>query len=239
MLKEKLTDRAHVICHMMVSADNKTDSGVEGVDLFDVYMPTYNKIHDSFHAQAWMCGRKTMEMFAASVGTSLEKINSEIPQVDYLAKTDAKQYAIAVDTKGLLRWTSDQISDNVGLADHLIVIVTLQTPKEYLHHLQAKKISYVISQSDKVDFNEVLKTLKQKFGIQKVLLEGGGILNGSMVNVIDEVSVLKTPIVANNPDAHSFFGVNEVESNKLWMNFLLIEEILLENGLSWLRYQHK
>jgi len=224
---------------MMISVDEKTESGVDGVDLFNDYMPVYNELHDSFHAQAWMCGRKTMEIFAVAVGTPLEKTASEIPSGDYIAKIDAKNYAIAVDTKGLLRWSSDKISDNVGLADHLIVIVTSQTPKEYLSHLRARKISYIVSKGEKINFDEMLKVLKERFGIQKVLLEGGGILNGSMVNVIDEISVLKTPVLASNPKAHSFFGVNAEESEKLWNDFSVIEEKKLENGLSWKRYKHK
>jgi 2,5-diamino-6-(ribosylamino)-4(3H)-pyrimidinone 5'-phosphate reductase len=224
---------------MMTSADEKIESGVEGVDLFDDYMPTYNELHDSFNSQAWMCGRKTMEMFAEAVGTPLEKPVSEIPSGNFIAKTDAKQYAVAVDTKGLLRWSSDKIGDSVGFADHLIIIVTTQTPKEYLNHLRTKRISYIISQSEKVNFEEILKVLKEEFGIKKILLEGGGILNGSMVNVIDEISVLKTPIQANNPKAHSFFGVNAEETNKLWGDFTVVEEKTLENGLPWLRYKHK
>jgi riboflavin biosynthesis pyrimidine reductase len=239
MFKENSQDRAYVVCHMMTSEDEKIESGAEGVDLFDAFLPTYNKLHDSFEANAWMCGRKTMEMFAEAVGTPLEQITTEISSGNFIAKRDANQYAIAVDTKGLLRWSSDKIADDVGYADHLIVIVTPQTPVDYLNHLRSKNISYVISNGEKVNFEEILKTLKEEFGIKKILLEGGGILNGSMVNVIDEISLLKTPIKADNQKAHSFFGVSTDESNSLWKGFSLVEENTLENNLRWLRYRPK
>lgn len=231
-------DRTYVICHMMSTIEGKIDSGVKGKDILGEYYSVYSQLEHELQPQAWMCGRVTSEMFAEAVATPLPPLDINISQSDFKSSFNAGKFMIAIDTKGLLRWKTDVLTFEDKSVHQLMIIVTKITPKEYLSYLQKKNISYVFAGEDRVDFKLLFEKLKQEYQIDTLALEGGGLLNGSVMaaELVDEISLLVTPLVLNRTDAPSVFerkADDEVNTRK----YKLFSVKQMENNSVWLRYK--
>lgn len=203
------SNRPYVICHMMSTIEGKITGG-DHTDILDNYFDLYTETEDMLPPHTgWMCGRVTMQMFADTTDDCSEKnhIGGTTGQ-DYIAPHDGKLVMFGVDTKGTLRWKTNTITlTNVNEPLHLVIIVTSATPHEYLAYLQSKNISYIVAGNDDIDFDILLPKIKALFGVETLLLEGGGLLNGSVMqqSYIDEISLLLTPTIVNQTDAPSVF----------------------------------
>lgn len=223
---------------MMQTIDGKIASGVADIEIIMDFFDTYTTIEHELDGNVWMFGRITGGAFAEAQGTPLPPIEKQIDPHDYVASLDGKTFAIVVDTKGVLRWNKNYINlSNQPHEYHLIIIVTESTPKEYLAYLQENGISYVLGGEKEIDFVETLKKLKEKWHIEKILLEGGGSFNGSMMNadVVDEISLLLLPRVLNKKDAPSLFDTDTQSVDP--KDYELLSTKQLENGVLWLRYK--
>ena len=241
-------DRSYVICHMMITLDGKITYGnVQGKDpqisVFGDYMDLYNSTHEKLESNAWICGRKTMQEFTQESGTSLDEFKADdIDNEDYILKKDLNNYAVGIDTQGLLRWNENFLYIGTEKIDsntfNLVTIVTTETPKQYLSYLKSKNISYIFAGEKVVNFKEVFTKLKSKFGIERILLEGGGSINGSVIDeeLIDEISLLILPKVINNIEAPALF-YKELEVPKLH-EFKLTSVEKLDKDVVWLRYEN-
>jgi riboflavin biosynthesis pyrimidine reductase len=232
--------RPYIICHMITSLDGKITAHNDhsGTPLEDA-IPGFNVYYDleeKLGGQGWMCGRSTFELFSSKSNELLpEIIDAELPEHLVAIPEYDGEYSIAVDTKGKLRWDDNMVHGKY----HLIYVVTKQTPKAFIQYLFNKKISYITAGNESVDFNSLFKSLTSKFGITKLRLEGGGKLNGSIYSagLIDEISIVLSPLVINNPLAPAVFENTEVDINKLSTQFGLYQLEKLENDLVWLRYK--
>lgn len=227
----------YIICHMLVSLDGKITSG-SGVDIFDDYFQLYTDTEDSYNANSWLCGRVTMEMFASKHQAELPADASNLTDDDHIVEPVSEYYFFGIDTRGVLRWDSNTINmSNITEPVNLVIIVTQSTPKAYLQYLHQKRISYIVAGEKQIDFELLFTKIKTKFKITKLLLEGGGLLNGSVLKdgFIDELSLILTPFVVNNSKAPSLFELRDSKELKL-THFKLIEVKELERSGLWLRY---
>lgn len=236
-------DRTYVICHMMITLDGKITYGlVQGKDpgfsVFSSYMDLYNATQTKLMSNAWMCGRVTMQEFTKESGTPLDEFKNEsVDDDDYIFKNDLSNYSVGIDIKGLLRWEQNYLDLGEVGKFNLIMIVTKQTPKEFLSYLKSKSISYLFAGENEVNFKEVFTKLKSKFGIEKILLEGGGSINGSVIDeeLIDEISLLILPKVINNIAAPALF-YKELQAPKLH-EFKLESVEKLDRDVVWMKYK--
>ncbi len=234
-----------IICHMMVTIDGKiTDGKINGKSkegsTFSKYMKYYAAAEGSYHPKALMCGRVTMEEFAEGVGTEINLDANQTAELnqDFII-SDKDNYFIGVDTKGLLRWKEDFVtltSGNEQKKFFLIMIVGTNTPKEYLSYLRSKNISYVFGGEENINFSELFTKLKSKFNVDEIVLEGGGAINGSVIDedLIDELSILFLPEVINNVHAPVAFykDLNELKTH----HFKIKSHELLEEDVIWVKY---
>ena len=74
--------------------------------------------------------------------------------------------------------------------------------------------------------------------VDTLLLEGGGLLNGSAMaaGVVDEISLLITPKVANRSNASSLFE-RKVEEPPYVTDYSLVDVKQIAKGSIWLRYK--
>ncbi len=228
----------YIVCHMMSSIDGKIASGDEDSilgDFFNLYMQT-----ESFYkANAWMFGRVTMEMFASGDLSVLPNEHQEINDDSYIVSPMSELYLLGVDTKGVLRWDRNSVKfENVKDELNLIIIVTKSTPKKYLAYLRMKNISYIVAGDDEIDFDYLFSFIKEILRVDTLLLEGGGLLNGSVLaaGFIDEISLLFTPIVANRSKAPSLFERVTKEPLKI-TKFKFSDVQKLENDCIVLKYK--
>jgi riboflavin biosynthesis pyrimidine reductase len=79
--------------------------------------------------------------------------------------------------------------------DHAIVLLGQDVGDAHLAELQADGVSYIVADSAEIDLAAILETLNTAFGIRRLLLEGGGAINGSFLaaGLVDEVNILVGP----------------------------------------------
>lgn len=202
--------------------------------LIKTYSGFFEKYHDTFESQAWMCGRITMEKdFSGGVKPELSKPDAPIAREAFIGDKNATSFAIAVDAHGKLGWESNETG-----GDHIIEILTEQVSDEYLYYLQQKGISYIFAGKKEIDFNSALGQLAALFPIKTLMLEGGGYINGSLLNagLIDELSLLMLPIADGTPKSPTTFEVSEYLSKAPATLLKLTQVKRLENDVVWLKY---
>jgi len=154
------------------------------------------------------------------------------PQPVHVARR-AKSYAISVDTTGKLRWASGDID-----GDHLICIVSERAPEDYLSMLRNNGISCVVAGESAVDLVKAVNLLGEHFGIRRLLLEGGGHINGAFLqaDLVDELSLLLVPGIDGRHEVPAVFdGVNPARNAAVPLKLKSIER--REKDTLWLRYE--
>ena len=229
-------NKPYTICHMMATIDGKITSGV-GVDILDDYFNLYTKTEDDLKGDSWMCGRVTLGMFAKTDKTKLPEGKGNYDS-DFISEKSEQGYMVTIDTKGRLRWVVNKIQlSNCPYELPILTIVTKQTPTSYLAYLQSKKINYIFGGDSIVDFEMVFAKLADDFGIKRLLVEGGGKLNGSVMQagLIDEVSLMIVPEVLNRSQAPTMF--DNLTDVVMPQKYSLHSVTQIERGCVWLRYK--
>ncbi|QLC90807.1 RibD family protein (plasmid) [Priestia megaterium] len=236
-------ERPYIICHMLTSLDGKIIGDYLEMERADFFIEEYEKIHARYDCNAWMCGRITMETdFTFGHKLNLKQDNiPNIPRTDYVADKGAKSYAIAVDPSGKLGWTQNYIADwndDRATKEHIVEVLTEQASDAYLAHLKEIGVSYIFGGKERLNFTVVVEKLKNLFSINKLMLEGGGFLNGSFLNegLIDELSLILVPIADGTSNSVTLFETSSFITNQRPVNFFLKEVEKLDDGGLWMRY---
>lgn len=211
----------------------------------NILLTSMKKFMNVTDAKPWMCGRITMEenfTFGHKLDLTHENIPT-IPRTDFVATTNAKTYAIAVDPSGKLRWTKNYISEWSAnrTEDHIIEVLTEQVSDVYLDHLQKIGISYIFGGKEQLDFTVVVQKLKKLFSIDQLMLEGGGVINGSFLNevLIDELSLVLVPIADSSSNSLTLFETSSHIQKTKPVNFYLKAIEKLDDGGLWMNYVTK
>lgn len=234
-------DRPYIICHMAMSLDGKVTGDFLGKSEYGKFIEDYYRIHREYGADGFLCGRVTMEgSFPQSSVTTQEYDGPPIARKDYIAEK-AAFYAVAIDPKGKIWWSNRTISDPDEGYDgaHIIEVLTESVPDAFLAHLRNKGVSYIFGGKTELDLALVLKKLKDLFGIEKLLLEGGGIVNGSFLeeDLIDEISLVVIPAAECNENAIPLFKTGKYGAKTVLAKPFHLKETkrLNDDGL-WLIY---
>ncbi|GEP08956.1 RibD family protein [Methylobacterium gnaphalii] len=229
------SERPHVICHMTSSVDGRIK--VRRWTTLDAD-DHYETIHKRLEGNAWMCGRITMQGYADSAKPLPQAPDATQPidREDHVAKTDASGYAVALDARGVMDWGAR--NDIEG--DHVVVVLTQRVSEDRLRRLRAGGQSYILAGETEVDFPLALQKLRRHFGIERLLLEGGGGINGSMLKagMVDELSLLLAPAVDGLKGTPAVFDIEGSEDQTLAKTRRLTLKSCepLEGGTVWLRY---
>ena len=223
------TQRPYVICHMLPSIDGRIV--IRGWNLENASRE-YERTAATFDADAWIIGRISMEPYAGKARVPARRRGERIARRDFVADREAATYAIAVDPSGKLRWRASDID-----GEHVITILTESVPDDYLAVLQSKGVSYLFGGKARIDLAKVLRKLRAHFGIRKLLLEGGGKINGSFLaaNLIDELSVLVGPVADGSIGTPSLFDVDDRRVPPRRLKLLSMEK--RAGDIVWLRYK--
>jgi 2,5-diamino-6-(ribosylamino)-4(3H)-pyrimidinone 5'-phosphate reductase len=221
--------KPHVICHMVASLDGRIITGRWG-DRPDT--SAYETTAAHFDAQAWLCGRVTMEKdFTKGLTPTVHPSDTVPDRHDFVADAEATSFAIAVDAHGKLGWKSGYIDD-----DHLVTVLSEQVSDDYLAYLRRQGVSYLFGGATELDFNLVLDKLGRLFPIKTVLLEGGGHLNGALLKagLVDELSLLHYPVIDGAGSSAAVFEQGAQPGPAVALRLRHVEQ--LADGLVWLRY---
>ena len=221
--------RPYVICHMVPSIDGKIVVTRWKVPEMSA---EYERTARTFRCNAWLIGRVSMEPYAGKSKVPQRRSREPIPRTDFIADHRAKAFAIALDPSGKLTWRSSSIDE-----EHVITILTEGVSDQYLAFLREKGVSYLFAGKKEIDLKRALHKLRSAFGIQRLLLEGGGKINGTFLKagLIDELSALIAPIADGGVGTPTLFDAEQGKSVARRLEVISVKQ--RAGGLVWLRYR--
>jgi 2,5-diamino-6-(ribosylamino)-4(3H)-pyrimidinone 5'-phosphate reductase len=225
--------KPYVICHMCTTIDGKIlvdrwgklPGGENGASLFETTA-------DHFGIGAWIVGTTTMKEFAGR-NFKLKPVKQSIERGDHVANPNAVRFAIGVDAKGVLRFRRGDVD-----GDHVVLLLTDQVSDDFLAHLQAAGASYLFCGRTQVNLSVALDKLRRTLGIKKLMLEGGGKFNGSMLHAgfVDEISQVIVPVADGGMCVSSIFEIPAEVSKKAAATLRVTSQKKLPGGVNWFRY---
>lgn len=201
----------HTICHMVVSLDGRvtgdfltTPQGLAAAEL-------YYGLNRTDPAQAFACGRITMEgSFTGGHQPDWAAFASTpVPDGDFVA-TSAPRYAVCFDRLGRLGWQSNHVDDaDPGYGgSHVVEVLSPAAPAAARAWYRSVGVSYIVAAT----LPQALEKLQVHFGIDRLLLEGGSELNTAFLRagLVDELSLVVAPLVAQAQDKPLFDAADMV-----------------------------
>lgn len=194
-----MADRPHVACLMISSIDGRLHPSCYTASpdgTVDDWNALYEEAHASLEVDAWIIGRVTMAEMAKGEAHPGDE-NATPPRPVHKADGAAKPFAIAPDSDARLHFGEPDVG-----GDHVIVLLGKDVSKAHLAELVRDGVSYIIADDARVDLAAALATLKSEFGIERLALEGGGGINGAMIEsgLVDTLDVIVVPALDGAAD---------------------------------------
>ncbi|HEU5397293.1 MAG TPA: dihydrofolate reductase family protein [Verrucomicrobiae bacterium] len=226
--------KPYVLCHMCTSLDGKILGDRWGK------LPGYRHQSDLFENTAasigigaWLVGTTTMNEFD-SPKFKLPRAPKNFVRADHLAKKGARKLGIGADAKGILRFRHNEVG-----GDHVVLLVTDRVSNDYLAHLQAAGVSYLLCGKKEIDLHLALKKLAGAFSLRKLMLQGGGKFNGAMLKagLVDEISHLTVPVADGGAGVTGMFDIPGPAPARAAASLRLRSHRRLPGGVIWARYR--
>lgn len=231
-------NRPYVICHMLSSLDGKIDGDFFSASECRPAVQQFAKVRSFYSCSATLYGTTTMLGGYADgqVGT-LPKSIAEYPMEDYVAQSDVQNYIVSLDPQGVLAFSGKYLEKKNRPKAHVIEVLTEQVSQDYLAYLRKLDISYIFAGKRQLDCKTLLHKLGSLFGIEKLMVSGGGLTNWSFVqeDLVDEVSLVLAPVADGSQTSASVFEKADFLPHRSPAAFTLkaIEQI---GDTLWLRY---
>ena len=234
-------DRPFIFCHIMTSLDGKItgnymetpESGPAGDSFYEI---AFGK-NRAYQHQGWLSGRVTTDdNFTFYKAPELEINAPAVPEGDFVAKK-ADMYYVSIDPSGRLGWESNTLTYGATTA-HVLEVLTGRAANGYKAFLRKLGISYIIAGEETLDYGLALSRLKALFGIETLMLGGGGTLNWSFIQagMCDEVSLVIAPCADGSTKTQTLFQVRDGLSTDAPVGFTLKSAEALAGSAVWLRY---
>jgi riboflavin biosynthesis pyrimidine reductase len=226
--------KPYVICHMASSLDGRI--------LPSRWRPQaprgdlYERLHDTLAGKAWLVGRVTGQEFAKRTTPYPKDAAASLPREPWFATRDAAAYGVVLDAQGKIAWGRSDVG-----GDPIVVVLTEQVSHSHLAGLRADGVSYIFAGQAMLDLPRALDILNAELGIERLVLEGGGVTNGALLRagLVDEISLIVWPAIDGAAGAPSVFDSGPDEAGRAAplgaMRLLSCER--MDDDALWLRYQ--
>ena len=235
-------NRPYIFCHMLTSLDGKimgnymdVPEGEQAVrDFYDI---SFGK-RPYYKHQGWLSGRVTTDdNFTFYEKPELDGNAPAVPEGDFVARK-SDMYYVSVDLSGRRGWKSHMLTYEDTTAD-VIEVLGARASNAYKAFLRRLGISYVMAGDDTLDYDLLLGKLKDLFGVEVLMLGGGGVLNWSFIQAgcCDEISIVMAPAADGSRETQTLFMTKEGLTTDTPRGFKLLEAKVLDSGSVWLRYK--
>lgn len=221
--------RPYIICHMVESIDGRIDCGMVDKISGDEYYTTL----ESLNCNASIEGRVTMEHYYALPDKFIAGDKTPLGKKDVFKATERKDFHICPDTHGSLQWENATLEDGRPL----LVLTTENASVKYIEYLREKGISYIVTGVDHIDLAEAMEILYAEFDIERLVVLGGGLINGGFLDagLIDEVSLLLAPGIDGRKGWRAMFdGIADQSKSPTKLRLESVER--LGNDVVWIKY---
>ncbi len=235
-------NRPYIFCHMMTSIDGKIMGSYMGTPEGEAAGKEFYKIafgsHPYYRHQGWLSGRVTTDdNFTFYKRPVLDEDAPPVPEGDFVALPNALMYYVSVDPSGKLGWESNQLT-YMDTTAHVLEVLTKKAGNAYKAFLRKLGLSYIIAGEDSLDYALVMEKMKTLFGIETLMLGGGGVLNWSFIQagMCDELSVLIAAAADGSSETPALFETRGGLAVDMPVRFMLKSAEVREGGSVWLRY---
>jgi riboflavin biosynthesis pyrimidine reductase len=189
----------------------------------------FDRLHELLSGDAWLVGRITGQEYATRDAYP-EHTDQRYPREPWFARRDAAAYGVVLDAHGKIAWGRTDIGD-----DPIVAVLTEKVSDAHLAGLRQDGVSYIFAGAQDLDLGLALEILNRELGIQRVLLEGGGVTNGAFLRagLIDEISLAIFPAVDGAKGAPCVFdsGDDEADASAQLRAMTLESSQVLEGGV--------
>jgi len=244
-------DRPHVVMQMSAAIDGRIALG-PGLTMFDthpasdalpeegaLWTTVTDAIHEAWSPQATMMGSGTVVREGAPA-TELPRFDGDAASlyVDFLPDdvvSGTSHWSVLIDGRGRCR-SGYKATENPG--GHVLHLVSLAAPPEYLAFLRAERIPYLVGGQAHADLKGALRRLRTLLGVRAILLWGGGILNGAMLRagLIDEVHLIVKPVLIGGRRTPTLADCDDLADDERPAVLQLVSARPQEHGFLWLHY---
>ena len=234
-------DRPYIICHMVTALDGKITGPYMDTPEAESASEEYERINRFYHPQAWVNGRVTVdENFTFYKKPDLPEHAPMFPREDFIAQK-AENYIVAIDPYGRLGWEKNHVEYAGRPKAYVIEVLTCQADNSYLAFLRERNISYIFAGEKTISCKLAVQKLKSLFGIERLKLSGGGIVNWSFAQegLIDELSLIIAPTADGASDTPTLFERRPEVPFHGAVSFSLKSAEAVKGGCVWLRYLAK
>ncbi len=203
-------------------------------------LAAYARIREELDCHGIVYGRTTME---EGFSDGLFQGPAQPPVrvfEDYQAPARAETFIISLDPQGTLFFKDGTASRKKRAPAHTIQVLTGQVSQAYLDQLKAHQVSWIQAGQERLDLELAVKKLEEQFGIQRLLVAGGGICDWSFVKtgLADQLSIVLAPVAAADKDAPSIFEPLSPPDGQT-VGFALRQVRVMDGDSVWLLYEKR
>lgn len=121
---------------------------------------------------------------------------------------------------------------------HVVAVLQENVSNQYIAHLRQAGVSYIFAGKDRLDLPLAVQKMKAQFGIETMLLSGGGIVDMAFLQagLIDEISLVIPPVIDGGLNLASAFDDSPFAGQHSPVALRLIDVQRIEEDGLWLRY---
>jgi riboflavin biosynthesis pyrimidine reductase len=163
-------------------------------------------------------------------GTS---VPAKVLRTDFLPYRSPRWFAV-VDARGRVAWTHKAEEET-----SLLVLASHSTPLPYLAHLRQEQIPYLLAGTQRVDLMHALAKIRAQLGVQCLVSEAGGGLNGALLRagLVDELHVITVPALIGGLGTPSIMDGPPLEAGSCPQQLRAIDVQVGPHGTIWAHYE--
>lgn len=192
---------------------------------------------DSFGTSSKLSGRVTAALECSAVTAEIQnKTNATLNGESVYKSTTTDEYTIVADTHGRL-----EISGAEADGHPLLVIMSEGISESHLEMLQHEGVSWIATGKGHIDLHRAMEILGDTFGVKKLIIVGGGNINGGFLEtgLIDEVSVMTAPGIDGRKGETAVFDGCKWTGDAPYKLKLKSVEQIANTEVIWARYNCK
>jgi riboflavin biosynthesis pyrimidine reductase len=226
--------KPHVICHIGASVDGRILTSRWRPQNFNSG-GLFERLHEELGCDAWLVGRVTGQEYAKATRYPGQP-TPRLPREPWFARRAAKAYGVVLDADGKIAWGRSDIG-----GDPIVVVLNTAVSDAHLNALRSEGVSYIFGGEVGLDLACVLEVLNHELGVERLLVEGGGVTNGAFLRagLIDELSLMIYPVVDGAAGAPCIFDSAPTDAGHAapLRSMKLESSQSMPGGSMWLRYR--
>jgi len=219
-----------VILYNAVSLDGRITG-------FNANVELYYELASKWDVGAVLMGSNTvLTGFGVKAGETVPESDEAFQPRDK-DPDDKRPLLVVPDSKGQIRIWSEILK--LPYINDVLVLCSRSTPREYLDFLDERYIDYLVVGYQQVDLENALEELNTKFGVKKVRVDSGGVLNGILLRqgLADEIHLLIHPELVGGTINNSIFQTPGADEELGPIKLYLEGMEKIKDDIIYLRYR--